>query len=224
MSAVRIHELFSGLVQHFPTTMIAISLVGGLALGRVAWVIMGGIGVILAVSVFLVQLGLRNFPLTAPYMAMSNNIGILQACAMAPNAVASTYQYAPSMWVSVTTFFLLYILHNAINVYKTPPSKNLAQETFPVQHRKSVGVISILATVLLLLVLLFMRTQTSCESIGGFILGILLGSLFAGIYYGINAMKSPLLSDVHGVMMGIQTGTLRTHPLACAPRAATTAR
>jgi hypothetical protein len=212
---MRIAELFAGLVQHFPMTMFTISLLGGIATGRVAWIVMGAIGALLGIVIFSFHMATQSKPIWKDWLS-TPDIAILQACAMAPISVTTRYQYTPSLWAAITTFFLFYILQNAIAVYRAPVTK-LPKETAPVQHRKSVGVISILMTLILLIVLLFARYNTACETPWGYFFGILLGVGFATIFQGVNATGSPFLSDVHGVMMGLQPGTLRSHPLACAP-------
>jgi hypothetical protein len=218
---MRIAELFAGLVQHFPTTMLTISLLGGIATGRVAWTVMGAIGAALGFVIFLLQILTQSNTSIAAWFPSTPDIAVLQACSMAPIATRTRYQYTPSIWAAVTTFFLIYILQNAVAIYRAPTTK-LPIETSPVQHRKSVGVISILTTLLLLVVLLFARYRTACETPWGYAIGILLGVAGATVFQGINATGSPLLSDVHGVMMGLQPGSLRSHPLACAPRSSAT--
>jgi hypothetical protein len=54
----------------------------------------------------------------------------------------------------------------------------------------------------------------------GAILGVALGAGAAGLYYAYRLGGAPLNTDVHGVMAGLQPGSLRDHPLACAPRKA----
>jgi hypothetical protein len=57
-----------------------------------------------------------------------------------------------------------------------------------------------------------------CESIIGSILGIGLGIGGGYAWWVIlNACGSNVYPDIHGVMIGLKPGTLRTAPLACTP-------
>jgi hypothetical protein len=219
-------ELVSGLARNFPITMTGISLVGGLAVGHIAWLFMG----LTAFVVIFICLAIQMIAgKTSELFPRSGDAAILQACSVVPIATNSIYYPIPSLWIALTTYFLAYILFNAIAVYNAP-AKKLPQEALPVQHRKSVGVVSIATTIILFLALLIFRLRTGCEHMTpilgipipiGAILGVALGAgTAAGLYYAYRLGNAPLYTDVHGVMAGLQPGSLRDHPLACAPRKA----
>jgi ABC-type transporter Mla maintaining outer membrane lipid asymmetry permease subunit MlaE len=55
----------------------------------------------------------------------------------------------------------------------------------------------------------------------GILLSTVIGVVWAYAWYtSTRAMGASLFYDVHGVMMGLQPGGLRTSPLACAPQPA----
>lgn len=223
-AAAAIVEFVSGLAKNFPVTMTGIALVGGLALGQLAWMWMG----IMSFAVILVCMA---FHFTfGSYFPNSKDFSLLQACSIVPSNVSSssTYFFIPSMWVAVTTFYLTYILYNAGTVYNTP-AKKLPQEALPVQHRRSIGMVSIVATILLFIGLLTFRLRTGCEHFTyiltipipfGALFGILLGGVLASFYYAFRLGGDTLSTDVHGVLSGLQPGSLRDHPLVCAPQKA----
>lgn len=221
-------EFVSGLAKNFPITMMGITLVGGLALGQLAWVVMGATTLaLILLCTGLHFVGGKTF--SDVWFPRSSDFAILQACSIVPvTSPTSSYFYIPSVWMAVTTYFLTYILLNAIAVYNAP-AKKLPQEALPVQHRKSVGVVSIITTLLLFVGLLVFRLRTGCEHFTpiltipipfGALLGIALGAVFALFYYAYRAGGDTLSTDVHGVLSGLQPGSLRDHPLACAPRRA----
>lgn len=227
MSALVIKELLLGLVRLFPNTMTGITLLGGLALGQLSWVLMS-IGALI-IALIITAIHLFGGSITT-YFPRTIDAAILNACSVIPTtAPGATYWYLPSLWITLTVYYLTYILFNAVSVY-TAPSTKLPAEAMPVQHRKSIGVVSIIAIVLLLVSLLFHRAMTGCEYtlyLGpvalpvGILLSTAIGVGWAYAWYtSTRAMGASLFYDVHGVMMGLQPGGLRTSPLACAPQPA----
>lgn len=226
MSAVTVIELLTGVAKNFPVIMTSVSIVGGMTLGQMPWLIMGAGGIAVASLIVVVQvLTGQGFPATK-----TSEIAILQACSLIPPGPApSSYFYVPSLWFALTAYYITYILMNAVEVY-TQPATKLPQEALPVQHRKSIGVVSMAAVALLFVSLAIFRLRTGCEyswHLGpisipmGALLGIILGAFFAWVLrQGASSKRDPSVGDVHGVMIGLQPGSLRSHPLACAPRAA----
>lgn len=222
MSALTIIEFVTGMARNFPTTMTAASLIGGLAVGQLPWVIMGAGGVIVALLILCAQAIVgAGIPSTK-----TPDIAVLQACSLIPiGPTSGVYSYVPSLWFALTAYYVAYIIMNAQEVYSSPATK-LPQEALPVQHRKSIGMVSMIAIALLFVSLAVFRFRTGCEQLGplnipfGAILGIVLGAFLAWtLRQGASSKRDPSVGDVHGVMIGLQPGSLRTHPLACAPRA-----
>jgi len=227
-AATMIIELITGLARNFPITMFGTTLVGGLALGHMAWLFMGlgALSTVLLCIFIQFIFGEKLGTGIGAYFPRTADAAVIQACSLVPIATSSTYFYIPSLWLALTTYFLFYIFLNAQTVYSTPPTK-LPQEALPVQHRKSVGVVSMATTVLLFIALLSFRLRTGCEYFTPFLgilnipFGALLGIAFGGIlaymtHMSTSAFRGTLYTDVHGVMAGLQPGSLRDHPLACA--------
>jgi hypothetical protein len=119
--------------------------------------------------------------------------------------------------MALTSFFATYILINAAYVYNAKPVHR-SKEALPVQQRKGIGLISILASTLLLILLVVPRFTSPCETLGGTIVGLGAGIGFAWLWWKIlHACGSDVFPDIHGIMLGLKPGMLHTAPVACAP-------
>ena len=206
-------EVLSGVLRYFPNTMTITLFVAGIMLGKISWLLVALGGLVLSVIIIVLQGLLQRG------VAMFGQIpgaAVLEACSLLPIATGQ-YSPVPSMWVSLTVYYIIYILMNAINIYSTTPNK-MSKEAIPVQQRKGLGVISILASLILLIFLLIPRWRTTCETKAGLIMGVLLGTGAAvGYWYVLEACGADLYPDVHGVMLGLRPDFLKTHPVACTP-------
>jgi hypothetical protein len=216
MSAANYMDILLTTANYFPTAVGTTLAVGGLATGRMPWVITAaGMG---ALSVFLIAIHmvLGKTPLRGNEDSLPG-AHVLEMCSLTPIPGASgTYFSIPSMWVSLTTFLLMVIILSASWVATANPT-SASKEALPVQQRKGVGTLSILACVILFLFLLLLRIRTGCESILGIIIGILLGAGAGVGWWAVMRSGGVAVWDVHGVMLGTQPGSLRTGPLACLP-------
>lgn len=208
-----INEFLSGAHRYFPNMVTVTLIVVGLLLGKINWVLVG-IGAILVTIVVLtlqysIGKALPTLGATTPGLEM------IAACSMLPTA-GGAYNTLPSVWIALSMFYLTYILKNAANIYTTKPTK-LPAAAIPVQQRKGLGLISIVATALLMLTLLIPRFLSGCEtSIIGVILGVALGISAGSLWWNIlNACGADYYPDIHGVMIGIRPGKLHTSPVAC---------
>lgn len=209
------NEFLSSAHRHFPNIITTTLLIAGLFLGKANWVLVGIGAILTAIIVLAIQ-----------YMVGEGAPGmeLIAACSMIPTG-GGGYVTMPSLWVALTLFYMTYIITNAANVYTTKPTK-LPAAAIPVQQRKGLGLISMLAASLLLLTLLISRFMSGCESVAGMIpsiAGVILGAgigMAAG--YGwwrvLNACGADYYPDIHGVMIGLRPGSLHTSPVACTPR------
>lgn len=208
-----INELLSGIHRYFPNVMTASLIVIGLLTAKVGWVLVGVGAILLAIVVLILQytinkmIGLGDLP----------GADVLKACSIIPTATG-TFRTTPSIWMSLTAFFLTYIIVNASNVYTTTPAKK-AKDSIPVQQRKSVGILSMLAVAILFILLLIPRYASPCESTMGTILGLAVGGFAGwGWWQILNACGSDIYPDIHSVMIGLKPASLRTSPIACVPK------
>lgn len=211
--ATSLMVILTGILRYFPNTMLVTTIVIGLLTARLNWILIGVGGVLLSM-----------FVLTLQYMFLRTlNIGeipgagVIEACTLLPVAAGGEFSALPSIWMALTTFFAAYIITNAAAIYSAPAKQ--APTTIPVQQRKGLGLISILATVLLWLFLVIPRATTGCETIFGSLLGILIGGAVGyGWWHLLFACFQPVWPDIHGVMIGTAPGVLRVGPLVCAPK------
>jgi hypothetical protein len=206
-------DMLSGIHRYFPNTMITASIVLGLALVRVSWVLLGIGGLILTVFIALLQFIFGKFEIFRTLQTP----GLVEACSVLP-ITGSEYSMLPSYWFAITTYFLSYIMNNAVSVYRTNPTKQ-PNTAITVQKRKGLGVISIIAVCIAAIMLLGPRMfANGCESWAGIIISLILGSLWGyGWWTIMNAQGNDIFQDVHGVMIGLKPGDLRTGPVACVP-------
>jgi hypothetical protein len=207
-----VNEFLSGAHRYFPNVITITLIVVGLFLGKSNWVLVGVGGLLLASIVLILFQGpaSRIFG-SVPGMEM------IAACSMIPTSNAA-YITFPSLWISLTFFYIMFILMNASNIYTTKPTK-LPAAAIPVQQRKGLGLISIVAAVIFLLTIAMSRYMTGCETIAGVLFGILLGvGAGVGWWYLLNACGADYYPDIHGVMIGLRPGNLHTSPVACTPR------
>ena len=212
-----ITELLSGILRFFPNSMIVTLLLLGITTGRLCWILVsiGGIlTVVLTQSLqYLLGRSLGFGPYPFPGAAVVDACSLLPSSSSASAASASTA--IPSVWIATSTFFITYILVNAVSVYTRQPL-NVSKDKLSVQQRKGMGLISMIAVLILFGFLLVPRWYTTCENIWGLVLGLAIG---IGGGYGwwrmLSAGGSDVFPDIHGVMIGLKPGPLHTSPLAC---------
>jgi len=221
MSATVI-EMLSGILRFFPNILIASLFVIGILTGRMAWILVSIGGLVIAI-----------ITLTLQYV-MTKTIGIgdipgrhvMDACSLIPVTQDSIYNNVPSLWISLTSFFLTFIFMNGLNIYSQAPVRTNDNST-SVQQRKGVGMISMVAVLILFVFLIMSRCTLSiwnfrmdaptCESLLGVITGLAVG-LGGGYLWWmlLDACGPEVYPDIHGVMIGTQPGLLHSNPIACA--------
>jgi hypothetical protein len=205
-------DMLTGIHRYFPNTMITGLIVLGLALARVSWVLVGIGGLILTIVIMIFQYMFQLFD----YTKTVTTPGLLESCSVLPLS-GSEYAMLPSYWLTITTYFLSYILTNATSVYTKNPTKQ-PNTAIAVQQRKGLGVISIVAVIVIGLILLGARMMSPCESWTSIIISIPLGGLAGWAWWvALAAQNNDIFQDIHGVMVGLQPGDLRTGPVACVP-------
>jgi hypothetical protein len=212
-----LHDVLSGVLRFFPNTMMYTLLIVGALTGKLSWLFVSFGGMILAAGILTLQylfnraLGLGLESSGIPGAA------VLDACSLIPITQETRYATLPSLWMALTTYFATYILINAAHIYTAQPVHK-SRDALPVQQRKGIGMISMLAAALLFVFLVVPRYRTTCETLAGTVLGVGAGLGFAWIWWKVlDACGSDVFPDIHGVMMGLKPGTLHTAPVACTP-------
>jgi len=212
-------ELLSGILRYFPNTMIVTMLLVGAVTGKLSWIFVAVGGILLAAAVLTIQYVMGRALGVDGIMEGVPGAALLDACSLIPIAEGATYSAVPSLWMALSAFFATYVLINAANVYTAQPVGK-SPDALPVQQRKGIGMISMLAVAVLFVFLLLPRFRTGCETLAGTGIGIALGIVGAwGWWKLLYACGSSVFPDVHGVMMGLTPGSLRVAPVACTPAA-----
>ena len=202
-------EVLSGIYHYLPNTFTVALMVGGIFMGKIAWILIAIGAITLTMFISILQGAVTKF--WGP-IGTFEGAATVQACSILPSN-ATTYDAFPSLWMSVSSFYLVYILRNAYSVYTTRPM-NLPNESLMVQHRKSVGMVSMITTVILMLFIIVPRMfMSECETKygAGSLLGLFIGGLAGYGWWKILSVCGPDVSpDIHGVMIGLQPGKFTT--------------
>lgn len=198
-------EILSQIGKSFPNIITATLFVLGIMLGKIAWICIAGgaIVLILVVGVFQIIIG----SITTEKFNVPGAAAVSACSIIPPNSILEeSFSNIPSMWMSVTFFYLTYIVMNALTVYNTKPAKAHG-DSITVQNRKSMGTLSIITTVILLMCMVCMRyfLWGTCESIIGTLLGGVLGVVGGFFWWKLLAACGPdVYPDIHGVMVGLK--------------------
>jgi len=213
-SAVIIIEMLSGILRFFPNMMVTTLFVGGILLGKLPWVMASIGGGLVTLATLTLQYLLTK---TIAGLDMPGE-DVIKSCSLVPDIQGGAYMPIPSLWVALSSFYATYIFRNAANIYTQTP-KRTTKAGASVMQRKGVGLLSMFAVLIFFMFLLIPRYWTNCETIGGIIFGLVVG-IFGGYTWWslMDACGPNVYPDIHGVMIGINPGAIKTNPVICAPR------
>jgi hypothetical protein len=218
-------------VHHFAPTVLGVTLfVAGIALSVMPWVLFALGGVVLLLILWFIQYMLNQTVGFGTDTTTGPGAALLQACALLPVSTTPFTHY-PSAWIAMVTFYCVYIMRNAANVYQTKPIK-ASRDSIGVQQRMGMGLISFVTTLIVLLCLIVLRFyftgtnitsfhafflgQTGCENGVGALLGLVIGLLWGVGWWTVLHICDSTLSDVHQVVGGLKADSgLKMNPLAC---------
>ena len=193
-------EFLGGIYRYLPNTLTATLMVGGIAFGRVPWIMLAFGAIVL--SIILMVLHMTVFD-QFEFAKKTGVPSLVSMCSVLPTSSA-TLMTMPSMWITISVFYATYIITNAVSVYKAKPSF-VSKDAISVQQRKSVGIISILTTALLFAFVIAPRLRSDCETLLGGMLGAVLGMGFGVAWWHLlNACGEGVSPDIHGVMIGLK--------------------
>ena len=203
MSRAALVEVLTGIYQYLPNTLTTSLLVFGVFLGRISWILTAMGAIVLTILISLLQFGKAKF---VPDFGKLPGAAAVAACSILPSK-AESFETIPSLWMATAFYYATFILINASNIYMTKPTKK-SSEALTVQHRKAVGIVSIVTTLILCAFLIVPRfIWSDCESkyaIGGF-LGAAIGVLMGLAWWTLLDLCGPdVYPDVHGVMIGLR--------------------
>lgn len=135
-----------------------------------------------------------------------------------------------SLWTAMISFFVGYLLTNAISLinHETPPNQialtsaepsSSGSEVNPKRNVKVVGGYSVGLIILVVLFLCVVRIYSDCESIGTTVMSIALFGYFGhGWYLAMSSMGEERVSDLFGVANRLLPPSAITNgPIACLP-------
>lgn len=143
------------------------------------------------------------------------------------NSSSDSY-HVMSQWTAMISFFIGYMIHNAVKLMtkKLEPTgaievtedlvKEMARKT---SYRKTQALVSVLSLVIVASVLFIMRYRTGCEGMVGFGMAIL-GFGTAGYFWydALSAVGQDRLSDLFGVANRLlPPGAIANGPVVCLP-------
>ena len=160
------------------------------------WVCMGMILNAMIVFVFQEFLGIM-FPTWEQVFQPGSRVCSLIHDTLSPPLVI----VAPSYWFAATTYFAVFILYNAFQVAAKPAANGVDPNKIDIRVAFTMSVI-ILSIFFFLLLLL--RGLTGCETWFGSLLGILIGSGVAVLYWHLlDACHSGIPPDILNVVSSL---------------------
>lgn len=175
------------------------------------------IGVPLIVTLF--NFIMRAFDFTRT--GRSSNCGIIIPFTTLQNSSANSSANSStdyiSYWIPMVTFFIGYMLQNAVTLYLLEVS-NDKSDPEAIQNRKSVALISFATIFIFSAIILYFRISTECDDILEIIVATIIFTLLGGTYYYlINIYGQSRLTDLFGIANRIlKPNELNNGPLACA--------
>lgn len=213
-SRLSMTEILGGILRFFPNTMLVTFFVAGVMTGRMPWILAAAGGLVTIATTVLLQ-GVTQWGFGDMSYDFKPGEVAVDSCSLTPST-GDLFVQVPSMWIATSAFYATYIFTNALNIYTYTSTAN--QNRIPVQQRKGMGLISMVAVFLLFFFLLVPRFMTTCETILGTITGLGIGIGWGVAWWHIvNLCGANIFPDVHGVMIGLTPGSLKSNPFAYVP-------
>jgi len=205
---LRLRELTLTSYHNLPNTIFVSLLLLGAIQGNLSmiWVAVGMAGNALTVTAFQELLTLIFDPswnqISQQLSATCSVLPESDWPASANDPSAKKYiTVAPSHWFAATTYFVVFILYNAIQVAMRPIAKGADQNKVDVRLAFTMSVISLS---IFFFAILLLRGFTGCETWLGSILGILVGSGVAvGYWHLLDVCSSGVPPDILNVVAAI---------------------
>lgn len=202
---LRLRELTLTSYHNLPNTIFITLLLLGAVQGNLSmiWVAVGMAGNTLTVTAFQELLTIIFDPswnqLSQP---LSATCSIIPDSDWPASSNAGKYiTVAPSHWFAATTYFVVFILYNAIQVAMRPIAKGADHNKVDVRLAFTMSVISLS---IFFFAILLLRGFTGCETWLGSILGILVGSGVAvGYWHLLDVCSSGVPPDILNVVAAI---------------------
>ena len=194
---LRVREFILTTYHNLPNTLFVASLLLGAIQGNLPmlWVAVG-----MVINALFVGIGQETLAMLFPKWRQVHQ-SLSAACTVLPQIEPGsgiTYTVAPSMWFASTTYFVVFVLYNAIQVTTRPAAKGTDSHKVDVRRAFTLSVI-ILS--LLFFGLILLRGLTGCETWLGSVTGILLGSGWAiGFWHLLDVCNSGVPPDILNIV------------------------
>jgi hypothetical protein len=211
--SLRIREFILTTYHNLPNTLFVAALLLGAIQGNLAmvWIAIG-----MVVNALLVGVSQEFLALLFPKWRQVHQ-AVSAACMVLPQidpAASQTYTVAPSMWFASATYFVVFVLYNAIQVTMRPAAKGVDQQKVDVRRAFTLSVILLS---LFFFGLILLRGLTGCETWLGSILGILLGSGWSiGYWHLLDICSSGVPPDILNIVAATApAATANETPVIC---------
>lgn len=196
--SVRAREFIISTYHNMPNVILVSSLLLGAIQGNLSmiWLAIGMILNALAVLGAQELLGLA-FPLWKQIHQPTNRTcSITQDTLTSPRTIV-----APSYWYATTTYFVVFILYNAIQVAFKPSARGAQSKKVDIRVAFS---LSVMILSIFFFCLLMLRGLTGCETWVGSVLGILMGSALSISYWHmLDICNSGIPADILNVVTSL---------------------
>lgn len=133
-----------------------------------------------------------------------------------------------SQWTAMVSFFFGYMIRNAVKLLVREPeptgsvevtAEQVKEQDRKASYRKIQAVVSAVSMVIIASALFIMRFNTGCESMAGFILGLLgFGAMGYFWYDALSSIGQDRLSDLFGIANRLlPPGAIVNGPVVCLP-------
>jgi hypothetical protein len=133
-----------------------------------------------------------------------------------------------SQWIAMVSFFIGYMIHNAVKLLLRNPEPGTSVEITEKQvkeigqkasYRKTQAIVSLASIVAVSIFILLSRYRTGCENWLGYIIGVVgYGSAGYFWYLALSAIGQDRLSDLFGVANRLlPPSAISNRPVACLP-------
>jgi hypothetical protein len=133
----------------------------------------------------------------SPYLYKPSS-DISQLVPSVPHAMGLNAPVAPSLWMAHMTFFMGYLLANAVGVFRIPKDKKTSDYYY--ENRKAKAVTIMVLTIFLSLILAGARWFTGTETIPGIVVAFLTSGFLGYGWYQFAEVCGARHADVFGVV------------------------
>ena len=178
--------------RSLPVSMFSSVLLLGAFQGNINYILFAiGIGVLAPLFAIVANMGFefvfnyidKQLNLDSSYWSIANGASCTLFETVSKNPFTSM-NAVPTTWSVMTSFFFVYLLINSVTIYNLP-TPAWADQTGVNARKTRTLMSSITISIIAVIVFLIRYSLSSCETITGLIIGILLGSYLAYSWYNI---------------------------------------